>query len=88
MSRTGLVLSIGLATGCVNTPREAFDCSCQYLTDTDVPGEQRAAVCVDSGAAPEGAAAECVAGMGVGHVERCTCDKSERVCASERCLTP
>ena len=86
--KTTLALLLVLGLGCATSPREAFDCSCGYLTDTDVPGEQRAAVCVEVGAAPEGAASECVAGMGVGHVERCACERSTRVCGTELCLPP
>lgn len=75
-----------LAAGCeTRTPREAYDCTCNYLTDTDVPGEQKTAVCVEQGKQPESAASECVAGMGVGHIEKCTCTKQARPCAEKTC---
>ncbi len=46
-----------LVAGCESpTPREAHDCTCSYLTDTDVPGEQKTSVCVERGKAPESAA--------------------------------
>lgn len=75
-----------LVAGCESpTPREAHDCTCSYLTDTDVPGEQKTSVCVERGKAPESAASECIAGMGVGHVEKCTCTKQGRACAEKTC---
>jgi hypothetical protein len=79
-------LLVGLAAGCEKPPREAFDCACRYLTDTDVPGEQKASVCAERGATPESVASECVSGMGVGHVESCSCTKAEHACATERCV--
>ncbi|NUO51049.1 MAG: hypothetical protein HOV80_19510 [Polyangiaceae bacterium] len=83
MIRVALVVL--LAAGCESTPREAYDCSCSYLTDTDVPGEQKTSVCVELGKQPESAASECVTGMGVGHVEKCTCTKQDRPCAEKTC---
>ena len=78
-----------LVAGCQpSTPREAFDCSCAYLTDTDVPGQQRASVCVEQGKSAESAASDCVSGMGVGHVEKCTCTKADRACDGPSCSQP
>lgn len=89
MSRTALAaLILSLAVGCEAHPREAFDCRCQYLTDTDVPGEQATPVCVERGGSPESAASECVSGMGVGHVEKCACQKADRPCGAARCPAP
>ena len=65
--------------------RDAFDCTCNYLTDTDVPGEQTTPVCVEPGKRPESAASDCVAGMGVGQVEKCSCTRTERVCSAGAC---
>lgn len=81
-------LVVLLVVGCESTPREAFDCTCSYLTDTDVPGVERAAVCVERGKQPESAASECVSGMGVGSIEKCSCKKAERLCSGAACGNP
>lgn len=83
-----LLLLLLSPVGCETPPREAFDCRCHYLTDTDVPGDQKASVCVERGAAPESVGSECVSGMGVGHVEACACERADRPCGAARCVPP
>jgi hypothetical protein len=85
-SSAALAVAALLLSGCERSAaRDAFDCSCSYLTDTDVPGEQSTPVCVERGKRAESTASDCVAGMGVGQVEKCTCTRAERVCSAGAC---
>lgn len=66
-------------------PSHSYECRCEYVTDTDVPGIQDVRVCVPEGTDPKSAAAECAQGLGVGHVDRCTCPASNEPCTGPTC---
>ncbi len=66
-------------------PRLLHSCRCDYLTDTDVPGQLAVDVCASTQPKAEDDAVECSAAMGVGHAERCVCTASTESCAASLC---
>ncbi|NUP10540.1 MAG: hypothetical protein HOW73_31210 [Polyangiaceae bacterium] len=81
-----IVLSgILAAVGCSKPATQGYECRCEYLTDTDVPGIQDVRVCAGESEDPKPIAAECAASLGVGQVERCTCPESSEPCGGAKC---
>lgn len=88
MTRAGLTL-VGLAfvlcVACSKPATQSYECRCEYLTDTDLPGVQDVRVCAAVDEDPKPIAAECATGLGVGQVERCTCPESPEPCGGPKC---
>lgn len=64
-----------MLAGCERSPAGApYDCTCDILTDTDVPILFTVAVCTAREAEAVGAAESCARSTGPGHVERCRCE--------------
>ncbi len=78
-------LAVTLAACNDPKPSHSYECRCEYVTDTDVPGIQDVRVCVPEGTDPRSTAAECAQGLGVGHVDRCTCPASTEPCTGPAC---
>lgn len=80
--RLGRLVLCLVAAGCGPSHGEEHACKCKYTTDTDVPGEQSVLVCVTTEQRPPDRAAECARGLGVGHVDSCTCERTGGACAA------
>jgi hypothetical protein len=66
--------------------RGLYDCTCDYLTDTDLSGQERVRVCSDDAAEGPLRARGCAQRHSPGSVSRCTCVLHAKVdCAANDC---
>jgi hypothetical protein len=82
-----LVAACALFAGaCEGSGGTTYACDCDYVTDTDVPGEQSVTVCVPEGARADQLGAGCVRDLGVGRAEKCECKMLGEPCRLGLCL--
>ena len=74
-----------VGASCGKDAGETQLCTCDYLTDTDLPGKQAVVVCGASPEASRDIAAACVRDLGVGHVEVCSCERGGEPCRAGLC---
>ncbi len=66
--------------------RGLYDCTCDYLTDTDLGGEERVRVCADGPQVAVQVGRGCAVRHSPGTVNRCTCVLWSRAdCAEHEC---
>lgn len=81
-----LACSIGVVAACGPPDQKlGYECRCDYVTDTDVPGVQDVRVCAGEKEDPKNVAGECAQGLGVGQVTTCTCPPSKDPCDGPAC---
>ncbi len=79
-----VALVIG-AAACSDPATTSYECRCDYVTDTDVPGVLDVRVCVGPKDDPAPRAAECAQAQGVGAVSSCKCPQPGEVCSGQVC---
>jgi len=88
-SRWLLAVSLAAVAACAACgPRDqkmSYECRCDYVTDTDVPGVQDVRVCAGANEEPKSVASECAQGLGVGQVNGCMCPASKDPCDGPAC---
>jgi hypothetical protein len=80
----GLAL-VTSAGGCDQARRTRFDCSCNYITDTDVPGSVAVSICAKDATQAIELGGDCATSLGVGLAQGCTCRTEGQPCAREAC---
>lgn len=74
------LLAIGVTAGCEQKGGGlSYQCSCKYISDTDVPMNQTFTVCADSDNGANAAARSC---QGPGKTSSCSCTRSNKPCQS------
>jgi hypothetical protein len=80
-----LSLAAPALAGCGEAKRARFDCSCSYVTDTDVPGTVDVSICAKDATDARERAGDCATSLGVGLAQDCTCRAEAQPCPPSSC---
>lgn len=85
LASSALFVLAGALVDCGGAKRARFDCSCGYVTDTDVPGTIDVSVCAKDSSDASELGADCATSLGVGLAQECECRSEGGHCPPLHC---